>query len=540
MDQSNHILVLDPKDNVGVALFDLQKGDTVTYNKTEIEIQETIPAKHKFALSALPKGAPMIMYGQCVGELKFDMAPGARLYPETVTNKTENYSLTDTEYAWQAPKPSQTLPKTFLGYHRSDGQVGTRNVWLVFPLVFCENKTIETVKNAMEDALGISNHAHFSDYARSLWDRKPMPTARESHLLSTSKLTQVELRFITHHTGCGGTRSDAQMFCRLMAGYLNNPNVAGATVLSLGCQNAQVSLLNEALKTTNPNFDKPLLVFEHQQSGDSTAYIKSIIEGTLKQLRLLDSMERQPAPLSKLSIGLECGGSDGFSGISANPMLGMAMDKLVGFDGKAILAEFPELAGTEASIIKRCVNPEDAKRFVTLMQAYEFRAEAVGSGFKDNPSPGNIREGLITDAMKSAGAVRKGGTSPVNAVLDYGEYAHSIGLSLLCTPGNDVESTTALAGSGANLVVFTTGLGTPTGNPVSPVIKVSSNTDMAQRMAQIIDFNAGTIISGEDNLDSASDRLLELIVAVASGKTLTKAELRGQHDFIPWKRDISL
>jgi altronate hydrolase len=253
-----------------------------------------------------------------------------------------------------------------------------------------------------------------------------------------------------------------------------------------------------------------------------------------------DKAARQPVPLSKLCAGLKCGGSDGFSGISANPVVGHVADILAALGGTGILAEFPELCGVEQNLIDRCRSREVGQRFILLMQDYASRAKAVRSGFEMNPSPGNIRDGLITDAMKSAGAAKKGGTSPVTAVLDYPERDTAPGLNLLCTPGNDVECVTAQAAAGANLVFFTTGLGTPTGNPVSPVIKVSTNSSLAERMSDIIDFDAGGVISGETTIEEAGERLLDFALRVASGELRTKAELLGQDDFIPWKRGVSL
>ena len=250
--------------------------------------------------------------------------------------------------------------------------------------------------------------------------------------------------------------------------------------------------------------------------------------------------ERKIASFKHLTLGLECGGSDGFSGISANPALGYTSDLLVALGAKTILSEFPELNGVEQELINRCTTTENAKKFASIMKRYAQQAEAAGSGFDMNPSPGNIKDGLMTGAMKSAGAAKKGGTSPVVSVLDYTEQANSSGLHLLCTPGNDVESTTGLAGSGANLIVFTTGLGTPTGNPIAPTIKMSSNTALAKRMADIIDINAGTIITGEDTIESKGEALLELLIQVASGEIYTHAERLGQDDFIPWKRGVSL
>ncbi|HEX8924572.1 MAG TPA: altronate dehydratase, partial [Terriglobales bacterium] len=208
--------------------------------------------------------------------------------------------------------------------------------------------------------------------------------------------------------------------------------------------------------------------------------------------------------------------------------------------GKSILSEFPELHGVEQELINRCTTDELAQRFYDLMQAYSARAKAVHSGFEMNPSPGNIEDGLITDAIKSAGAARKGGVAPVRDVLDFPHYATKQGLTLLCTPGNDVECVTAQAGAGANLVLFTTGLGTPTGNPVAPVMKISTNSQLAERMADIIDFDAGGIVTGENTIPQCAEELLNLCVEVASGNRLTKAEEFGQNDFIPWKRGVSL
>ena len=207
---------------------------------------------------------------------------------------------------------------------------------------------------------------------------------------------------------------------------------------------------------------------------------------------------------------------------------------------KSILAEFPELCGVEQNLIDRCVDDSLGERFSGMMKAYAARAEAVGTGFDMNPSPGNIKDGLITDAMKSAGAVKKGGTSPVVDVLDYPEYATKPGLNLLCTPGNDVEAVTGQVGAGANIVLFTTGLGTPTGNPITPVMKLATNSALAHRMSDIIDFDCGTIVSGEKTIEQSGEAILETIIQVACGEKRTKAEMLHQDDFIPWKRGISL
>jgi altronate hydrolase len=237
---------------------------------------------------------------------------------------------------------------------------------------------------------------------------------------------------------------------------------------------------------------------------------------------------------------LECGGSDGFSGISANPAIGYTSDLLVSLGGAVILAEFPELCGVEQNLIDRCVDKDKAERFSSLVRSYSQRADEAGSGFYMNPSPGNIKDGLITDAIKSAGAAKKGGTSPVTDVLDYPEKVTKPGLILLCTPGNDVESTTAEVASGANVVLFTTGLGTPTGNPITPVIKIATNTSLYNRMNDIIDINTGTIIEGDETIEQAGERILDYVIKVASGEIEVSAVRHGQNDFIPWKRGVSL
>lgn len=333
---------------------------------------------------------------------------------------------------------------------------------------------------------------------------------------------------------------DADALCGLLAGYVTHPNVAGATVLSLGCQHAQASILKKEIMKRDPNFSKPFIVLEQQKEGTEKQMLTRAIKKTFAGLMEANKNERRPAPLSKLCIGLECGGSDGFSGISANPAVGYVSDILVTLGSSVILSEFPELCGVEQELSDRCVDEPTALRFMELMRVYNAKAEADGSGFYANPSPGNIRDGLITDAIKSAGAAKKGGTSPVTDVLDYPERVTKPGLNLLCTPGNDVESTTAEVASGANVVLFTTGLGTPTGNPVAPVVKLATNTALFNRMPDIIDINCGTIIEGTETIPQAADRIMDYIISVASGNTQPKAVLLGQDDFIPWRRGVSL
>ncbi len=546
------LLKVHPSDNIVVALQSLKGGSTVRLNGSTYTLLEDIPSKHKFAGVDFAPGDEVIMYGVLVGKATQPIPSGARISRENVTHSAGEYAVKERRIDWEKPDISQFQSRTFMGFHRPDGKVGTMNYWLVVPLVFCENRNIKVMQEAMLEQLGFVTDRHFSVDTQSLI-KLYQSGASAQEILSVDIIKDAKsiqrnrlfpnvdgIKFLQHNGGCGGTRQDAEALCRLLAGYITNPNVAGATVLSLGCQNAQFKILEKSIARIDPNFNKPLFILEQQKSNSERDYIAEAVKRTFVGLIEANKAIRQPAPLSKLVVGLECGGSDGFSGISANPALGYASDLLAALNGIAILSEFPELNGVEQELINRCVNDDLAEKFSGLMTVYAQRAREAGSGFDMNPSPGNIKDGLITDAMKSAGAAKKGGTSPVTDVLDYTEQATKPGLNLLCTPGNDVESTTGLAGSGANIIVFTTGLGTPTGNPIVPTIKMSSNSVLATNMKDIIDVDAGTIISGEDTIETKGRKLLDYIIQVASGEATPHAVRLGQDDFIPWKRGVSL
>lgn len=543
------ILKVHPKDNALVALTNLRAGEIATFQGKEIKLVYDVPAKHKFAEEDLEPNDEIFMYGLIVGRATAPISKGEVLTTQNIAHKTATYTGVRDHFSWEPPNVDSWKDRTFMGYHRPDGQVGTANYWIVVPLVFCENRNVDVIKQAFVEELGFEKPNQFKSYVQKM---ASLYAKGESEKIETLTLEVSEeendrlfqhvdgIKFLTHEGGCGGTRQDSEALCALIAGYINNPNVAGATILSLGCQNAQPAILKQKLRKINPNFKKPLIMLEQQKEGTELALLTKAIQRTFLGLVEADQLRRTPAPLSKLTIGLECGGSDGFSGISANPAIGHVSDLLVALDGKSILSEFPELCGVEQDLVNRSVSDETADKFVSLMRAYSAFAEAVGSGFDMNPSPGNIKDGLITDAMKSAGAAKKGGTSPVVDVLDYTEIVTQPGLNLLCTPGNDVESTTAMAGSGANIILFTTGLGTPTGNPITPVIKVSSNDRLTQRMPDIIDVNTGDIISGEKTIEQAGEEMLDYIIEVASGNIIPRAVQLNQDDFIPWKRGVSL
>lgn len=533
------LIKVHPSDNVAVALVDLKAGGIVVFEGKSIKILLDTKAKHKIALSDFKIGDRVVMYGVLVGKANETIEKGEVLTTNNVEHHSEKvHKKTDT-IVWTPPNVDKWMDKTFLGYHRDDGQVGTANVWLFFPLVFCENRNIDILKDVFEKELLKKKETKHQLLLRSLISGVNDPFDNKK-VDSKDVFENIDVKFITHQGGCGAIRQDAEALAKLLAGYVNNPNVAGATVLSLGCQNLQIELFENTLKEINPNNKKPVLIYEQQKMGTIDHMLSVVIKDSFEAIKRANNLVRKPAPLSKLNVGLECGGSDGFSGISANPTLGHLSDLLVALKGTAILSEFPELCGVEQELVNRCTNEASATKFLALMNAYEKSVIDAGSGFDMNPSPGNIKDGLITDAMKSAGAAKKGGTSPIVDVLNYGEYLSKTGLNLLCTPGNDVESTTAMVGSGANLVLFTTGLGTPTGNPITPVIKVSSNSELAKSMSDIIDVDTGAIIRGEETIEIMAEKLLDFIIEVASGTIKSKATLSNQNDFIPWRQGVSL
>ena len=545
------VLQLNPRDNVLVALQNLSSGESLSFGAFTFMMGSPVSAKHKFATHDLAPGDPILMYGVIVGKAVEPIAKGHALTTRNVRHEAAPFSEISEDYRWTPPDISGWANRTFRGYHRSDGQVGTRNYWLVVPLVFCENRNIGVLKQALEEELGFATP---QSYRRQVAELARLYQEGKSAEINSAALVDATagparskifenvdgIRFLSHEGGCGGTREDSNNLCGLIAGYIHHPNVAGATILSLGCQHAQISILREEIRKRNPKFDKPLVIFEQQQTGSEETMLTEAIRKTFLGLMQANQARRTEAPFSHLCVGLKCGGSDGFSGLSANPAIGHTADLLAALGGRTILSEFPELCGVEQELINRCVSKEIADRFIHLMRSYNSRAKAVGSGFEMNPSPGNIRDGLLTDAMKSAGAAKKGGTSPVTGVLDYPEYSSGEGLKLQCTPGNDVECVTAQVGAGANVVLFTTGLGTPTGNPIAPVVKLSTNSELANRMADSIDIDTGPIISGQSTIEKMGEDVLDLVIRVASGAVHTRAELKGQSDFIPWKRGVSL
>jgi altronate hydrolase len=535
-------------DNLLVALQNLTTGETIETKGGGITIRNPVSAKHKIAATDIGIGEKAFMYGVLVGEATRPIFKGERITTDNLIHRSSEYHNNQKRENWKAPITPNWEQKSFLGYQRTDGKVGTANYWLVVPMVFCENGNVEVLRRSMTKALGFDQRSQYENFADELakaYQQGDSPAAGQLPQENTNRPSPIfpnidGVKFLTHGLGCGETRGVSHELCGLLAGYACNPNVAGITILSLGCQHAQVSIMEEEISKRCANFDKPFLVFEQQKYPSEREMLEKAIRQTFENLAEINKTGRTAAPLSKLCLGMECGASDGFSGISANPCIGHIADLTVGLGGRVILSEFPELCGVEQEIVNRCESKEIGDRFIEIMRNYEDRVKEAGSGFHMNPSPGNVKDGLITDAIKSAGAARKGGTSPVVDVFDYPGWVKKDGLSLLCTAGNDVESTTAMAGAGANLILFSTGLGTPTGNPISPVIKISSNTKTANSFKEYIDFDTGSIIDGTESVESLAEKLLDEVIAYASGIKKTKADLQGRDDFLPWKRGMSL
>jgi len=375
------VLQLDPRDNVLIALSDLKEGDQVDFSGSKYSLVSNVPAKHKFATTDLSLGADVIMYGVLVGKTYHPVKKGEVLSLANLRHESAEYQEKSAAYSWTPPDVSRWRQKKFLGYHRSDGQVGTRNYWIVVPLVFCENRNIVNLKQAFEEELGFAAPQVYRQQVAKLAmlyrDGKSvvtLPAVVDGSQPSPKLFPNIDgIKFLLHEGGCGGTREDSNNLCGLIAGYINHPNVAGATVLSLGCQNAQVDILREQINKRNQSLDKPLFIFEQQKTGSEFAMLTKAISATFEGLVEADTLRREPADLSHLSVGLKCGGSDGFSGLSANPAIGHTSDLLVALGARTILSEFPELCGVEQDLINRSITKDVGHRFIQLMREYENR-----------------------------------------------------------------------------------------------------------------------------------------------------------------------
>jgi altronate hydrolase len=496
---SDRVIVIHAADNVAVALQPLAVGARVQVGERSITLRSDVPAGHKVALAELDAGEPIVKYGFPIGALTTAVRAGDWVHSHNLATQLSD----NVEYRY-TPAPPGAAPTTdmptFTGYRRASGRVGTRNeIWII-------------------NTVGCVNHA----------------ADRIAKLAAERFAGRIEGVFsFSHPYGCSQLGDDLRNTQRVLAGMLGHPNAGGALVLGLGCENNQM----ESLLAQAGPVDRSRLRFFNTQ--DVLDEIETGLESIEELVRVMEQDRRVECPASDLLLGMKCGGSDGFSGISANPLVGRIADRLTALGGGAILTEVPEMFGAEQVLIARAANRDVFERTVRMIDEFKDYFRGHGQPIYENPSPGNKEGGLTTLEEKSLGAIQKGGRATVTGVLSYGELAPRIGLSLLQAPGNDGVSSTALVASGATMLLFTTGRGTPLGFPV-PTVKISSNSAIAEKKPHWIDFNAGAVLDGTTDFDTLTDQLFACILDVASGRTLTNNEKHGYREIAIWKEGVTL
>ncbi|MBQ2952602.1 MAG: altronate dehydratase [Clostridia bacterium] len=493
----NNLLRITPKDNVAVALCAIGAGEAIAVDGVSLVAASEIPAGHKIALTAIPAGEKVIKYGFPIGYAKADVAAGEHIHVHNLHTCLSG----ELEYAWTPTFPANETaePATFMGYPRADGRVGVRNELWILPTVGCVN-----------------------DIARAL--------EREAQSLVGGGVETVYA--FPHPYGCSQMGDDQENTRQILANLATHPNVGGVLVLGLGCENSSAAIIEEHMG----DYDRSRVRFlVCQQVEDEFAEAMKLLG------ELADNMRgevRVPCPASKLVIGLKCGGSDGFSGITANPVIGGFSDMLVAQGGTTILTEVPEMFGAETILMDRCETEELFQRTVRLINDFKRYFEEHHQTIYENPSPGNKAGGISTLEDKALGCTQKSGFAPVKGVLAYGEKVSAPGLNLLSAPGNDLVAATALAASGAQIVLFSTGRGTPFACPV-PTVKISTNTPLATRKHGWIDFNAGQLLTDGKTLPQLSKELMDYVLAVASGEKVC-SERNGFHDLAIFKTGVTL
>ena len=493
--QARDVLQLHPGDDVAVALRGIEAGERIALEGRVLTAIEPIPHGHKIALHELAAGGEVRKFGWPIGRMKAPVAAGGHVHAhnvETLLAGVEGYRY--------APVRGEALPKpegSFIGYRRADGRVGTRNEIWILPTVGCVARTAERIA-------GIANARH------------------------AGKVDGVYA--FAHPHGCSQLGGDLDGTRSLIAALACHPNAGGVLLVALGCESNQADRLLEEIPEA---LRGRVRVLRAQGVEDETEEGLAIVDALVATAALT---ERAPAPLSELVIGLKCGGSDGFSGLTANPLVGRMADRVVGAGGAAILTEIPEIFGAEHLLMARARDESVFDGIVGVVNDFKRYFLDAGQPVSENPSPGNIAGGITTLEEKSLGAVQKAGQAPVEDVIRYGARVRRKGLTLLEAPGNDAVSSTALAAAGATVILFTTGRGTPLGFPV-PTVKIASNSDLAARKKGWIDFDAGQVLT--DGLEPSADALLERIVSVASGAT-TAAERNGEREIAIWKRGVTL
>lgn len=503
---ATHIIRLREQDNVGVAKTTLSKGQALGDESGSLTVANDIPVSHKIALNDIASGQPVKKYGQTIGFATRDIAVGEHVH-------THNIGMQDftRDYAWcedARPMPPTDEPVEFLGYARASGEVGTRNYLAVISSVNCSASVSRYVAD------------HFRDYRF----KQEFPNVDG-------------VVAFTHKSGCGLLPDEpALLLQRVMAGIATHPNIGGYVIIGLGCEVNQVQQLVDDPRLKNSNASGAVApVFTIQQVGGVRKTVDAAIASVKQLLPTVNQCERTAQPISKLRLAMNCGGSDGNSGITCNPALGAASDTLVRHGGSSVFGETPEIYGAEHLLTRRAMTQAIGEKLIAHVRWWEDYTQRLGATIDNNPSPGNKVGGLTTIYEKSLGAIAKAGQAPLSAVYNYGESITEPGLGFMDTPGFDPVSMTGLVAGGCTVGVFTTGRGSVYGCKPTPSIKVASNSFLAARMRDDIDINAGTILEGTETVDQVGQRIFEKIVSVASGEP-TKSELVGMGDeeFAPW------
>ena len=499
-------LLLGEGDDVVVATLDLQSGTLLDTPGGALEVRQSVPRGHKLAVRAVGVGRPVRKYGQEIGRATAPIQVGDHVHTHNLGMAADGAG-TPYEFgtARVAPVPPPGPRPSFLGYRRADGRVGTRNYVAVLTTVNCSASSARLIADQFRGPV-LDAHPHVDGVVA-----------------------------LTHGSGCGlvPTSEGGQVLLRTLRGYADHPNVAGLLVLGLGCEMLQV---DQVLSGLDLPADKPVARLAVQESGGIRRTVRAGVEAIMAMLPQIEALRREPCDVAELVLGLNCGGSDGYSGVTANPALGHASDRLVAYGGRSVLAETPEVYGAEHLLTRRAVSRQVGDALLERIRWWHAYAEAGGGTLDNNPSPGNKAGGLTTILEKSLGAVAKAGTAELAAVYRYADPITTPGLGFMDTPGYDPVSVTGLIAGGAPVVVFTTGRGSVLGGKPTPVIKVATNTAMYLRMAEDMDLNAGRVVDGTATLAEVGDEIFETVLAVASGRRTVSEELDlGQDEFQPWQ-----
>lgn len=502
-------IVMSENDNTAIAKKNIKKGIVLGHLQEKLEILNLIPQGHRFALTNIPKGKMVQQYGYPFG-ISTGIKKGEIISKRNVRNYTVNYTTVIDEI-FNKPrintnnKKHEYIDKTIFAYRRTDGQIGTRNFYLVVPTSLCASDVASKIANTLDNDEALKKRYKNID-----------------GIVASA-----------HTEGCGC--NDGEIIERLLLVLKNtiaHPNVGGVLIIDLGCEKTNRRLLSKYLGNLQ-QYKKPIDFITIQDLGGTLRSIATGKKIILEKLEKIDSIVRQKIHIKHLVIGTKCGASDSFSGITANPLIGEVVDKIISVSGSAILSEIPEAVGAEINLIKRMVSKEVAQKFIIGMNYYKNLAEKLGVSLEGNFVPGNEEGGLVNLTLKSLGAILKGGNSEIVDFINYAERIKKNGLSIMNGPGNDLESMTGIVASGANLILFSTGMGATEGNLIVPVIKISTRTEIYEKMRDDIDFNAGQLLDKNVKINVLSEELLDMVIEVASGKK-TRAEFCKKRSFQIW------